>query len=68
MTCLDTCVRPTPAQCHCATCHRTWGGISGFDAHRRGGECVDPAGKGYVEIKGVWRQPGPVGPHWARAS
>lgn len=60
--CLDTCTRPTPAQCHCATCYKTWGGVTGFDAHRRNGQCVEP--KGYVEVKGVWRQPAPANPFW----
>lgn len=28
---------------HCGgTCHRTFSGVSTFDAHRRGGRCVDP--------------------------
>lgn len=55
--CLTICVRPTPAQTHCATCHRSWGGISGFDRHRRNGLCLDPAGLGYDLVKGIWRQP-----------
>jgi len=62
MTCLDTCITPTPAQCHCASCHRTYGGITGFDAHRRNGVCVDP--KGYIKVKGVWRQEAPANPFW----
>lgn len=28
---------------HCAGCHRTFSADSAFDAHRRDGECVDPA-------------------------
>jgi len=30
-------------ECHCAKCHRHFGGVAGFDMHRKGGECVDPA-------------------------
>jgi hypothetical protein len=30
-------------EAHCATCHRHFGGVYGFDAHRRDGACVDPA-------------------------
>lgn len=55
--CLTICHTPTPSQCHCGTCHRTFGGASGFDRHRRGGLCLDPAGLGYELVKGVWRQP-----------
>lgn len=34
--------------CHCggAGCHRTFSGVSTFDAHRRGGHCLDPASIG----------------------
>ena len=55
--CLPTCKRPTPAQAHCPTCHRTFGGVTGFDAHRRGGMCTDPAERGYELVRGVWRLP-----------
>lgn len=56
--CGPSCVRPTPAQAHCAAeCHLTFGGVSGFDAHRRNGECVDPATLGMVERDGIWRKP-----------
>lgn len=57
MRCLTICRRPTPTQCHCPTCHRTFGGPHGFTRHRRGGICLDPAEYGYVLVKGVWRQP-----------
>ena len=57
--CGQTCVRPTPTQAHCPTCHTTFGGITGFDAHRKGGLCLDPAAKGYVETRGIWRLPMP---------
>ena len=57
MTCMTSCRQPTPAQAHCGVCHRTWGGVTGFDAHRRDGVCLDPATLGYVERDGVWRTP-----------
>jgi hypothetical protein len=25
---------------HCAVCHITFGGVTSFDAHRRGGKCM----------------------------
>ena len=25
--------------CHCPTCHNTFGGVTGFDLHRMGGDC-----------------------------
>lgn len=55
--CGSACVDPTPAQAHCRGCHRTFGSVSGFDRHRRGGACLDPAGLGMVETRGVWRTP-----------
>lgn len=57
--CDDTCVRPTPSQAHCAGgCHRTFGGITGFDHHRRDGRCIDPAtlGMALTDV-GIWRVP-----------
>lgn len=59
--CTETCKKPTPAQAHCGSvgCHRTFGGIRGFDLHRIGDlgkrECRDPATFGFVERDGVWR-------------
>lgn len=55
--CLDTCKKPTPAQAHCASCHVTFGGVTGFDLHRSNGQCLDPASFEYVEREGVWRRP-----------
>jgi len=57
MTCRPDCRTPTPTQAHCPTCHETFGGVTGFDAHRRNGKCV-PA-KGYDLVRGVWRRPMP---------
>jgi hypothetical protein len=30
-------------ECHCPTCHRHFGNVSGFDRHRRNDTCLDPA-------------------------
>lgn len=59
MSCTSTCVRPTPSQAHCAagSCHRTFGSVSAFDRHRRGGECLHPEEVGMQERDGVWRNP-----------
>lgn len=54
-TCTWACVRPTPSQAHCGTCHETFGGVTGFDVHRKGGQCQTP--KGYVLTGGIWRLP-----------
>lgn len=42
---------------HCAPCHRTFGGVAGFEKHRKGGTCLDPATLGMVERDGIWRRP-----------
>jgi hypothetical protein len=57
MSCTPDCRAPTPAQAHCTTCHRTFGGVWGFDAHRKNGQCVDPVTLGYIETDRVWRTP-----------
>lgn len=57
MACTDTCQRPTPTQAHCGACHRTFGAVSGFDRHRRAGECLDPAALGMAEGGRIWRMP-----------
>lgn len=31
------------AECHCGKCCRHFAAVTGFDMHRKGGECVDPA-------------------------
>lgn len=60
MTCSPTCRRPTPGQAHCGACHLTFSGVSGFDRHRRGGACLDPAAFGFhPDERGVWRAPAP---------
>lgn len=60
MTCTTTCVKPSPSQAHCAAegCHTTFGGISGFDRHRRDGQCLTPEAIGYTpNAAGVYRAP-----------
>jgi hypothetical protein len=42
---------------HCAACHRTFGGVGGFDRHRRGGACLEPADVGLELRGGVFRGP-----------
>jgi len=65
--CTDRCLRPTPFQAHCTTCHRTFGGVKGFDQHRQKvraprnsgpmAVCIDPGAFGHVERDGIWREP-----------
>ena len=58
MSCTRECRKPAPSQAHCATCHRTFGAVGGFDRHRRHGECLDPTTLGMVDRGGgVWRTP-----------
>lgn len=45
------------AVCHCGACHRTFSGLTLFDAHRRGGKCADPAGVDLRVVDGIWRYP-----------
>lgn len=54
--CGPQCRRPSPAQAHCTVCHATFGGVVGFDRHRRGGVCLDPARLGMVNRDGIWRE------------
>lgn len=42
---------------HCASCHRTFGGVSGFDGHRRNGQCLDPQTLGMAVRDDIWRTP-----------
>ena len=43
---------------HCGVCHRTFGSLTGFDAHRKDGACRVP--KGYAEDgRGYWVLPDP---------
>lgn len=56
MKCTETCRSPAPSQAHCAACHRTFGGVKGFDEHRKDGVCLDPATRGMTEVNGIWRR------------
>lgn len=58
MSCRPACIQPSPSQAHCSACHHTFGGITAFDRHRRGGECLDPLAIGLrADRKGIWRFP-----------
>jgi hypothetical protein len=59
MPCLVTCIQPSPSNAHCSACHETFGAVSGFDRHRRGGECLDVRTLAmHRDGRGVWRQDG----------
>lgn len=50
------------AQCLCRSCGRYFGGVHGFDLHRRGGRCVDPETVGlHLSSDGFYRQRPPNG-------
>jgi hypothetical protein len=58
MTCTPACLHPRGRQAHCGSCHQTFGGLKGFDAHRRRGVCVLPTELGMVaDPRGVWHSP-----------
>lgn len=45
---------------HCGVCHKTFSGVSYFDAHRTGGRCFGTAAlydSGFVEERGIWSTP-----------
>lgn len=51
---------PQRSQCHCSVCLQTFGAITLFDRHRRGGRCLDPRdidGGTLRQVNGVWRGP-----------
>lgn len=56
-SCGPGCLHPTPTQAHCAVCHQTFGGVSGFDEHRVDGTCRDPEVLGMTYRGGAWRRP-----------
>lgn len=56
MTCTAKCRKPAPSQAHCTSCHRTFGGVKGFDEHRKDGQCLDPATRRMTEVDGIWRR------------
>lgn len=55
MSCTKDCRKPSGRMAHCGACHRTFGGITGFDDHRKGGRCNDPVEVNMHERSGVWR-------------
>ncbi|MEV6633897.1 hypothetical protein AB0M54_24410 [Actinoplanes sp. NPDC051470] len=56
MSCRRTCIQPSPTNAHCGACHVTFGAITSFDRHRRGGECIDPREIGLNrDHNGIWR-------------
>jgi hypothetical protein len=57
MSCQPDCRTPAPTQAHCGSCHATFGGVYGFDRHRRDGHCVAPETVGMKLRDGVWRMP-----------
>jgi hypothetical protein len=60
MSCRPTCIQPSPSNAHCGACHHTFSGVSAFDRHRRGGECINPRDLGlHADPRGVWRYPAP---------
>lgn len=42
---------------HCPTCHETFVGCAGFDAHRDSGHCLPPGDAGLCADGGYWRRP-----------
>lgn len=59
MTCLATCIQPSPSNAHCGACHVTYGSVTGFDRHRRAGECLNPRALDmHADRNGVWRMNG----------
>lgn len=70
MVCAPDCVIPTAENakrgggpCHCGVCHQTFGGLRGFDLHRRKdgpGKCTRPYDLGMVLDRNfVWRRATP---------
>jgi hypothetical protein len=61
----EGCKMPTPAQAHCSVCHRTFSGVTGFDRHRKNGQCLEPSALGMTEVNRVWRALGkPAAKSW----
>lgn len=57
-SCTTGCGRVAPSWARCAACHRTFGGVRGFDDHRRDGQCLNPADLGMTRgDAGIWRVP-----------
>lgn len=44
--------------CHCSGCHRTFGGLGGFEKHRKDYTCTDPSTVGMTQNQhGTWGAP-----------
>lgn len=41
-------------RCHCSGCHRTFGGVGGFDRHRRDFKCLPPEECGMTLEDNIW--------------
>lgn len=49
---------PATNFCQCAACGLYFGGVTGFEAHRVGGQCADPAAAGLTfSNRGYWVRP-----------
>jgi hypothetical protein len=59
MSCTSECRKPSGRMAHCGACHRTFGGITGFDRHRKGGVCNEPTSVGLRDASGIWRDAEP---------
>lgn len=65
--CTPACIQPRPTNAHCSVCHRTFGTVTSFDRHRRGGACLDPAGlRMHPDARGVWRMDGDAASAFSR--
>lgn len=50
------------AKCLCRACGRYFGGVHGFDMHRKSGRCIEPETVGlHLASDGFYRQPPPNG-------
>lgn len=59
MTCVSTCIKPSPSNAHCGACHVTFGSVSGFDRHRSFGQCGRPSLLDmHRDGNGIWRMDG----------
>lgn len=47
--------RRTTRICHCANCHRTYSGISGFAGHRFAGECRPTGAEIAADARGRYK-------------
>jgi hypothetical protein len=47
---------------HCTVCHQTFTAVTGFDLHRRRGQCRKPESIGlvYNPVRRAWSRPAPL--------